>query len=146
MYLRNTTDQKRAKKMSRILFLSLNGIRSALACAMLTGCSIESDFIYVLEIKNELPKTVNYCDRYEFPECRLTVRSSEIAKKIYRARSTKDMEDPVAYDSVRVDLCGEPIEFRRISAISPVSRLHGPTFKVIINKKVYEAFCTQHTR
>ncbi|WP_137886460.1 hypothetical protein [Pseudomonas sp. 2FE] len=128
--------------MSKISFSNPNAIKLILVCAALAGCSIESDFIYVLEIRNELSGAVSYCDSYELPECKLEVKSGEKAKKYYRARSTKDMVDPAAYDPVRINLCGEPVEFKRIRAISPVIQRGSHTFEVAIDKKVYGEFCS----
>jgi hypothetical protein len=128
--------------MSRILFPISSAIKLMLACATLVGCSIESDLIYVLEIKNDLPVAIGYCESYELPECQQKMGSGESIKKFYRARSTRDMEDPTAYDSVRINLCGRPVEFKRIRADSPVIQRNSHLFEVVIDKKVYGEFCS----
>lgn len=132
--------------MLKISFSNLGVIKLTLACAALVGCSTESDFIYVLEIRNELPMAVSYCDSYELPECKQEVRAGETAKKFYRARAARDMSDLAAYDPVRINLCGAPVEFARIRAISPVTQRDSHTFEVKIDNKVHEAFCSQRTR
>lgn len=50
------------------------------------------------------------------------------------------MEDPAAYDPVRINLCGKPVEFKLIRTISPLIPRDRHTYEVVIDETVYGEF------
>ena len=128
--------------MSKTLFLNQNVFKIVVACTFLCSCSVESDFIFALEIKNELTTPITYCDSYELPECTHEIKSGGMATKIYRARAQEDMADAKAFDPIRIKCCGKTMDFNQVRNISPVIQRAAHKFEIAINSDVYKAFCS----
>jgi len=132
------------KKTFSALSSGQNFIKLVILCLTLTGCAVETDFIYALEIKNELATTIQYCSTYGINDCKTEVKAGEKSILFYRGRSKNVLQEPGLFDDLRVKVCGKPVEFKFIREIFPVIEYKRNHFEIAINKNVYEAFCSAY--
>jgi hypothetical protein len=100
------------------------------------------DYGYVLHIENKLPSAIAYCI-FNDKDCSNIIQSGSGDSDAYISHGKKLGTEEVynIFDTKKIKICGEPIDFKRIRSIAPIIKHDEYHFEIIIDKTVSDAFC-----
>jgi len=115
---------------------------------ILAGClpivsHMHVDFIYIY---NKLTIPISFCRGYESETCPRIIDPGSMDGDGYMSQGGDPGEEHIyqIFDRIEITICGEPINFKRIREISPVTKHWRPgshQYEIVIDKTVKDAFC-----
>lgn len=134
--------------MSRILFISLSVLRMLGLPLVLSGCFLahnleEQVFLYELRIVNKLAVPIAYCEDFEAASCPNVVQSGGSEREIFSSHveNRSDEDKLKSFNRQKIKICGELVELKLISSVSPVVKHDKDHFEIIIDTAVTDRFC-----
>ncbi|CAI8981537.1 MULTISPECIES: hypothetical protein [Pseudomonas] len=134
--------------MSKILFISLNVLKTLGLPLVLSGCFVaqnleEQVFLYELRIVNKLAVPIAYCEDFEATSCPNVVQSGGSEREIFSSyvENRTDEEKLRSFNRQKIKICGKLVELKLISSVSPVVKHDKDHFEIIIDTSVSDTFC-----
>jgi len=122
---------------------------------IMAGCipmSLAKHVDYI-DIYNKLTTPISFCPSHENDgTCPRIIDAGSMDGNIYMSPPGGESSEEDIYqifDRIEITICGEPINFKRIREISPVTKHWRPgshQYEIVIDKTVKDAFCQKDSQ